>query len=327
MSSTSREVDQQAARWAALRDLGVLTLEQQEEFHQWLSADKRHLGAFARAEGSMVRVYRACSGGRGTSSEPSAANLPSWSRRRVVMTGTVAASIAGAALFGIEAWQRSREQVFVTGIGQVREILLTDNSVITLNTDSQVSVKYTKEMRNVRLLQGEALFDVAKNKDRPFVVQANGTLIRAVGTSFTVSVLPRKPTQVLVKEGVVELRRSDAPASAPVRVSANTKAVAPYDAPINATAIPPAKVIRDLAWQHGQIAFDDETLEDAANEYARYSDVRIVVDPAVSHKTITGVYVSNDPIGFAKDAAALLGLAVETNGHEVKISHRSNSNG
>jgi transmembrane sensor len=326
MSSTSREVDQQAAKWAALRDLGVLTPEQQVEFKQWLSADKRHLGAFARAEGSMVRVYRACSSGRDTSPELLAADLPSWSRRRIVMTGTAAASIAAVGFFGVEAWRRSREQVFVTGIGQVREILLTDNSVITLNTDSKVAVNYTSEMRNVRLLQGEALFDVAKNKNRPFVVQANGTLIRAVGTSFTVSVLPQKPIQVLVREGVVELRRSDV-SSAPVRVSANTKAVAPHDAPISATVIAPAKVVRDMAWQHGQIAFDDETLEDAANEYARYSDVRIVVDPAVSRKTITGVYISNDPIGFAKDAATVLGLAVDVNGHEVRISRRSNTNG
>ena len=274
----------------------------------------------------MVRVYRACNSVRGVLSELPAANIPSWSRRRVVMTGAVAASIAGAGFFGVELWRRSREQVFVTGIGQVREILLTDSSVITLNTDSKVAVKYTSEMRNVHLLQGEALFDVAKNKNRPFVVQANGTLLRAVGTSFTVSVLPQKPVQVLVREGVVELRRTGT-AFAPVRLSANTIAVAPHDAPVSATVIPPAKVVRDMAWQHGQIAFDDETLEDAANEYARYSDVRIVVDPAASRRTITGVYISNDPIGFAKNAAAVLGLQVEVNGHEVKISCRSNSNG
>lgn len=327
MSSTSREVDQQAARWAALRDLGVLTPEQQEEFEHWLSADKRHLGAYARAEGSMVRVSRACSSGRDILLETPAADIPGWSRRRLIMTGSIAASLAAAGVFGVDVWRRSREQVFATGVGQVREIPLTDGSLVTLNTGSRIAVKYTPEARNIRLLQGEALFDVAKNRNRPFVVQANGTLIRAIGTSFTVSVLPQKPTQVLVKEGVVELRRSDASSSAPLRVSANTKAVAPHNAPISAIPIPPAKVVRDLAWQHGQIAFDDETLEDAAIEYARYSDVRIIVDPAVSQKTVTGVYISHDPIGFARDAAAVLGLDVEVRGLEVKISRRSSSNG
>jgi transmembrane sensor len=327
MSSTSQDVDNQAARWVALRALGELNPEQQEEFGRWLSADKRHLGAYARAEGTLVRVDRAYSGGLEKSYVQRTTKVPGWSRRRVVLAGTAAAGMAAVALVSAEIRRRSREQIFATGIGQIREILLADGSVITLNTNSKVAVAYSSEMRNIRLVQGEAFFDVAKNKKRPFVVHADGTVIRAVGTSFTVSMLPQRPVEVLVKEGIVELKRTDVDNYAPVRARAKTKVVAPHNAPISAAAIATEKLVRDMAWQYGRIAFDDETLKDAAIEYARYSDVRIVVDPSVSEKTITGVFVSNDPIGFAKGAAAVLGLEVEVNGQEVRIFSRPSSNG
>ena len=329
MSSTSQAVDDQAARWAVLRDFGGLTPEQQEQFEQWLHSDRRHLGAYARAEGALIRVDRAQSGGLAASTSIPPEESSSWSRRRLAIGGAAAASIAAIGFIGrtLLPPPGHSEDVFATGVGQVREILLPDGSVITLNTSSKVAVKYTNEVRNIRLLQGEALFDVAKNKRRPFIVQANDTSIRAVGTSFSVSMLPQRPIQVLVREGVVEVRRTDSTASAPVRVSANTKALAPLDAPISASAMPVAKLERNMAWKDGRLAFDDETLEDAAEEYARYSDVRIVVDPAVSQKTITGVFVSNDPVGFARGAASVLGLAVEVNGDEVKIISRPSTNG
>jgi transmembrane sensor len=318
MPSTSQQVDDQAASWAARRDLG-LTPAQQEEFEQWLKADKRHLGAYARAEGALIRVARAHGWARDISSTLTPLKPPSWARRRFILGGTVAAGVAGAAIFGAGLWKMSHEEILSTGKGEVREVLLTDGSVVKLNTNSRVAVRYTEELRKVHLIEGEALFDVAKNKARPFVVQAKDTLVRAVGTSFTVSVLPQKAVRVLVKEGVVELKRANVAASAPVRVSANNQAIAPHDAPITATPIAQTKLAHSLAWEYGRIAFDDQNLQDAANEYARYSDIRIVVDPAVANMTITGSFASNDPVGFARTAASTLDLQVEVNGREVKI--------
>jgi transmembrane sensor len=319
MSSTRQQVDDQAARWAALRDLG-LSPEQQEAFELWLKADKRHLGAYARAEGALIRVERTrgCLGKFPVAPKPSA-----FSRRRMILSGSMAAGFAAAGFFGFDLWKRSRHTTYSTGKGEVREILLADGSVVKLNTNSAVEVRYTETLRNIHLLRGEALFDVAKNKARPFVVQANDTLVRAVGTAFTVSMLPKKPVSVLVKEGVVEMKHATAAAAAPVRVHANNLAIAPDDAPITTAPIAEAKLARDLAWENGRLAFDDQTLQDAANEYARYSDIHIVVDPAVAAKTITGSFVSNDPVGFAKHAATLLDLQVEVNGREVKIFRRA----
>jgi transmembrane sensor len=321
MSSTSQQVDDQAAAWAALRDAG-LTPEQEAEFQHWLTADKRHLGAYARAEGVLIRVERAHGWARNISSILPPVKTP-WTRRRMVFGGSMAAGFAAAGLFGVALWKKSRRQVYATGKGEVREILLADGSVAKLNTDSRIEVLYTEDVRKVRLVSGEALFDVAKNKKRPFVVQASDMLVRAVGTSFTVSMLAHNPVKVLVKEGVVELKRATADTAAPVRVGANSQAIAPHGGAIEAAPIEQSKLARNLAWEFGRLAFDDETLQAAATEYGRYSDIKIVVDPAIANKTITGSFVSNDPIGFARHAGALLDLQVEVNGREVKIFRRS----
>jgi len=197
--------------------------------------------------------------------------------------------------------------------------VLADGSVVSLNTNSEIAVHFTREARNINLLRGEALFDVAKNKHRPFIVSAGSTRVRAVGTSFMVSMLPQKPVQVLVREGIVEMRRADAPEAKPVRAHANIQAIAPQNAPITTVAMREEKLIRDLAWQRGSIALDNQTLAEAADEFARYSEVRIIVAPDVADRTVTGLFASHDPVGFARAAASVLKLQTEVKGREVRI--------
>lgn len=323
MSTANHEIDRQAAEWAVKRDLGELSPEARAAFDAWLAADIRHLGAYGRAEAVLGRLERFHSGAVDELRACQPAVTPVWARRRVVLTGAVAASLAAVGFFGAAFWQGGKEQVFATGLGQVREIPLADGSLVILNTNSKVSVRFTENRRDIHLLHGEALFDVAKNKKRPFIVTAGEMQVRAVGTAFTVSMLPQRPIQVLVKEGVVELDRNGPEKGPPVRVKAYTQALAPRDAPIVAAGVAQSKLERTLAWQFGRIAFDNETLQDAVEEFARYSDVRIVVDRAVSKRTVTGLFVSNDPIGFAKAAAAVLKLHVEVSEREVRLSGRT----
>ena len=318
MSLKNQEIDGLAADWVARRDLGTLSAVEEAAFQAWLSADARHLGAYGRAEAVLGRLERLNATALDSASLEGA-EQPKWNRRRLVLTGGVAASIAAA--LGIAQYlpKSIPDQAYSTAMGEVRKVVLADRSVVTLNTDTKIKVRFTEELREISLLQGEALFDVAKNKKRPFIVSAGDTQIRAVGTSFSVSMLPEKPVEVLVKEGVVELRRAGDSAAIPVRASANIQATAPIDAPIVTVAVPEQKLVRDLAWQGGQIALDNQSLEDAASEFARYSKVRIVVDPAVSEKTITGLFAANDPVGFAKAAAGVLKLQVEVRGSEVRV--------
>ncbi len=143
---------------------------------------------------------------------------------------------------------------------------------------------------------------------------------RAVGTSFAVRLLADQPMQVLVREGVVELTRPAVPVAAPVLVYANRRAVIPENAPIVSAEETPATVVRDLAWKDGRISFEDQTLASASREFARYSNTRIVIDdPAVANRTVTGFFVSNDPVGFARAVAISLNLNVEVGQNEVRL--------
>jgi len=323
MSFTSQEIDDRAAEWATRMDLRELTPGEQAEFDAWLAADPRHLGAYGRAEAVLLRLERVpgvAIGDLRSCDEPPA---PKLTRRRIVLTGSIAASIAagGIVVGSIENGPPDSGATTTanleTGVGQTRRAVLPDGSIITLNTDSRVSVELKKDVRKIWLVRGEALFDVAKSKNRPFIVFADDTQVRAVGTSFTVSMLPRRPIQVLVREGVVELKRSDASA---VWVGASTRALAPRNAPIVAESVSSNTLARDLAWQYGRIALENQTLQAAADEFARYSAVRVVVDPAVANRTVTGLFSANDPVAFAKAAASVLKLQVEVADNEVRIS-------
>ena len=326
MRPLNLEINKQAGEWAAKVDAGELTPEERERFEVWLAADTRHLGAFGRSMAVLERLDRLRAIGTGAVRPLISERTPVWSRRRLMQTGSAAASLAAAGVVGAVLWNHhpqerfaAASEDFATRIGETKIVTLSDGSVVTLNTNSSMSVGFTSRVRNIQLVRGEALFDVAQNKKRPFIVIAGDTQVRAVGTSFTVRLLQQHPTQILVQEGVVEVTRRSTPGAAPVRAPAETQTFVPPDAPIAIRSVSYSKVTRNLAWQYGQIAFDNETLEDAAQEFARYSNKKIVVEPIIAKRTITGLFASNDPVGFAKAVAAVLNLHTEVEDEEVRI--------
>ena len=327
-------IDAEAALWAARADRGLST-DEDSLLDAWLAEDVRHVGAFAKARAVSLLTERTRAFGVGadkmlTQMENSPVPERSFSRpaqpvaalsRRHALWMSAAAATAGF-WFVLRALPHNlRERSYETGIGETKVVPLEDGSLVTLNTQSRVTVAYSAERRDISLARGEALFDVAKDKARPFVVLAGGMQVRAVGTSFTVKLVPNEPVQVLVREGVVEVKRPDIPTAPPVRVSAGSQAVASDNAPIVAASLSPSEVDKVLAWQIGRIAFEGETLRKAAADFARYSDTRIVIDdPAVSNMTITGLFVSNDPVGFAKAVALSLNLHARVSAGEVHLS-------
>lgn len=252
---------------------------------------------------------------------------PAPSRRSLLMAGggAIAANLAGVTAAGLGFMDRG--QSYNTRLGELKVTPLADGSVMTLNTASRVVVNISESRRSVRLLEGEALFDVAKDVSRPFLVEAGGTLVRAIGTSFTVRRLGDAPVQVLVREGVVEVsRRSGSGLPRPVKVAANTRAVSSLSSAVSAAAMPvePAEVRRELAWREGRIAFQGETLGEAAAQFSRYSETRIAIDdPMIAREEITGLFQANDPVGFAQAVASSFGLRAEVGAGEVRLRRQA----
>jgi transmembrane sensor len=316
---TANELDAEAVDWAARMDR-ELTPEEGRQLDAWLADDVRASGAYGRMRALSLSTERARA--LGPDFDPEAfAPAQSWSRRYSLQLG---GAIAATLLVGAGGtWQflRSRGR-FSTGKGETKVIALQDGSVVTLNTASQIQVHYSEALRSVELIRGEALFDVAKNRARPFVVAAGDTTVRVVGTSFTVRNLEAAPVEVLVREGIVDVFNSSANV-APTRITANTMAQAGEGgaAQITARPVPVAQVHRQMAWQSGQIAFEGQTLAQAASEFSRYSDTRIVIaDPALAREEIAGLFKATDPIGFAKTIAISLNAHADVAEGEVRLT-------
>jgi len=317
---TAHQIDAEAAGWAARIDRGPLEPGEAPLFQAWLADDVRCAGAFARMRALALTSERARA--LGPDFDPSAfVPAPFMARRTVLQLGGAIAASALIAVAG--SWQVLRLRGrFSTGKGETKVVALKDGSVVTLNTASEIQVSYSDAVRSVELIRGEALFDVAKNKARPFVVAAGDTSVRVVGTSFTVRRLDAAPVQVLVREGIVEVFKP-ATGTEPVRITANSMAVAPSDseAAISAMAVPAVQVHRQMAWQNGQIAFEGETLAQAVQEFSRYSDTRIVIDdPVLAREEIAGLFKATDPVGFAQTIAISLNAHASIGEGEVRLT-------
>jgi transmembrane sensor len=319
---TAQEIDAEAAEWAARIDRAPLTAEEEEAFRLWTEGDPRRLGAFGRLRAIWLATERAKALGPDFGAAMAAAPEESgggMARRRVVGIGLAAAASVGIASVAGLKWL-SRGPRYTTRRGQTRVVALGDSSVVTLNTQSELVVDFTERERRVSLLQGEARFDVARSPLRPFIVEAGDTVVRVVGTSFTVRRLDATPVQVLVREGIVEVTRPQHPQEA-ARLTANMRAVvAPKAAPLEVATIDPAEVGRELAWQEGRIVIERETLSAAAAKFERYSATRIVIDdPVLAEQEVSGVFEASDPVTFAKSMALSLGGRAEVDVDEVRI--------
>jgi transmembrane sensor len=181
---------------------------------------------------------------------------------------------------------------YSTAVGEQRVVTLADQSAVTLNTGSSVRVTYSRGLRRVDLLRGEALFAVAKNPGRPFEVRALQGVTTAVGTEFDVRI-GTDTTSVSVLEGAVTV--AGASGSTPVAAGE----VVDYGADGHISAPRPANVTKIRGWVAKRIVFSDEPLAQALEDYNRYSTSPIVLsDPALGSRHINGVFRIGDEQAF-----------------------------
>jgi transmembrane sensor len=317
----NRRIVASAAKWAARVDRGTLSEQEQRDLDAWLEQDRRHLGAYARARAVTAHFDRARA--LGTSFDHRQFREPPLRRLRGGGRSWLAGALAaGVALIAVTWFLRAPSGEFATRQGEVRLVPLADGSAITLNTETRLHVDYSKVERTVDLREGEALFNVAHDRARPFVVHAGDTQIRAVGTSFTVRRLAGEKVKVLVREGVVEVTEDVPVKSTTIRVAALSQAVLQPQTVTAIAPVPAAQIDRELAWQQGMISLDGRTLREAAVEFARYNKIQIIIeDPSIADRTVTGLFSANNPVGFARAVATSMSLKVDVDSNGVRLSH------
>lgn len=304
----NRGGEAQASVWIARLDRRSLSAREWEEFRDWIlssDANRRSFLEAARMFGDLdaLRVLEKLP----PNSRPSAENLTSrrsYRRYRKVfaIASSVTVLIAGLVL-SVGRQQITPDVIasYSSEIGEHREFTLPDNSIVELNSGSNIEVRFGKTHRQIRLLRGEALFDVKSDNERPFEVYASNGLVRAIGTMFTVR-LHGPDVEVLVTEGKIELQALDSSApgsgrSSDGRTLARVEAgqVAVFNERIHSVQpIDKLAIERRLAWRDGMLSFSDERLEDIVTEVSRHTSVKIViVDESIGDRRFGGYF----PVG------------------------------
>jgi transmembrane sensor len=350
------ETAAEAAAWFTEFRAGDVTPGTRAAFDDWLRQSPQHIHAYLEIAAGWAELPTADPEGRidmqalvaraRESHDENVVTLPrahksglrSNPRARV---RALAASLALISILsGAVAWLY-RADTYSTGIGEQRTLVLADGSTVILDALTTVRVRFSKTVRAVDLVKGQAYFDDTYDPGRPFVVQSDGATIRAIGTQFDVhrqqngmvvtvvegKVAIAEPSQVQVPNpgaglsSITDDRASLRPWSlAHVFVSAGEQ--------VTLTA----QLIREpervdvstaTAWVQKRLIFDNTPLQEVAAQFNLYSSRRLViVDPVLRSVGISGVYSSADPVSLIGFLRAQPTLLVTETDDEIRVSMR-----
>lgn len=335
-----RRVQEEAALWLTRVDRG-LTDTERTELESWLRAEPRHASVFLELARTWDKL-------EDLSALSGLVELPP-ARRKRLSTATragVVAAVLGFVLLAAGLWVRdfrtegdsghaadlpaaaveidaatggTRQAVFSTGTGEQRRIVLADGTAVSMNTRSTLSISFSDRQRRVNLQGGEATFEVAHDAARPFIVQAAGRTIRAVGTIFTVRAKSKSSVSVIVSEGRVAVSNASTGTasgagsthsnSSPTRLLEAGDRLELIGGQIQFDRLSVNDMDDALAWQNGMIVFQGEPLVDALGEVSRYSDARFeLADGSIGEMQVAGVFQIRDLDGFVDSLRVNLGI-------------------
>jgi transmembrane sensor len=305
------EIEEEAAAWLVRMEAGAWTDQDEASLQQWLRADPRYPGILLQLQAIWSTLSPPSDEIRETARS---SHRPAMTRRTVMAGGGAALAASLAGIVYLASGTR-----YTTEVGEIRRVPLADGSFASINTASSIDIDLSGKSRDVRLVRGEAWFQVAKDPARPFIVEAGRIRAQAVGTAFSVR-RHDNGADVLVTEGIVDAW-ADGAEGHRIRLRAGDSAFIADNAAIQPQPALPSSVDRALAWRGGKIDLVDQTLRAAAADFNRYNQRRIVIlDPQVGAETFDGVFGTNDPEGFAITVAKNLSVPVDlSDPSEIRI--------
>ncbi len=315
-----------ATGWVARMHARSLSNRERLAIRRWLSASPDHARDLMRAE-TVWRLSGALARDTKILAELARITPPRRSTARSFETlGTGAylrwAAVTCVALVAVAfLWHgfASRERWYETATGEQRLIKLTDGSTVALNTATRVGIEYGARERRVRLEGGEALFEVAPDAHRPFVVNAGGGWARAVGTRFNVA-LDADSVTVVVLEGVVEVAPKTSDPQVNTRLSRGESAAFGPSGKLTGAAPERASPERVVAWSEGKVRFDGWSLEQAIAEHNRYARKAIRLDGnGPTNIRVSGVFRIGDTQAFLNALRELEPIQVIDTGESLSL--------
>ena len=320
----AKSVEEAAAYWAMRLASPACSPSDRGAFEAWRGEKPTHAEAYRRVTNALMEVDRHLGHpallalGERVLAETEKAPRQ-WLRSAAIGVAAALALTVGVATHFEVGVERPAEPAvsaaaFETAVGERSTVTLPDGSTVVLNTASRVDLDYTPATRGLTLIAGQALFEVAKDPARPFVVTAGDRRIAALGTAFDVRVDKDVGVQVTLIEGRVSVAeiaalRPSRPNKTgqvepePLILIAGEQLIARAAEPAVVAA---ADVERVVSWRDGRLVFRDDPLSEAVKEINRYSHTQLYVhdDPRLKAIRISGVFQSGRSDSFV--------LALET---------------
>ena len=296
---------EEAAIWQARLQHGETDIELQKAFNIWLAADVRHRQAYEEMESlwgaletPVTRLIAEQSDHIFAEKTIPLHKLQQRSSRRGLQHLALAACLVLAITTAIgwqQDWVTRWQSDYITAIGEETSFLIADNSRITLNTDSALAVDFTTEQRQVRLLKGEAWFEVTSVDNRPFIVATNVGFVRVTGTRFNIR-LHQDTAIVSLDEGQVELSTSDHfnhPNGSPIVLSPGQQATLSPQGISLPSSFDHAAI---TAWLRNQLVFYNTPLAEVVDILNRHRHGRIfITDQKLKALKVSGVFSTDEP--------------------------------
>jgi transmembrane sensor len=293
--SKNQEACETATAWWVRQDKGPLSRDDRAAFDAWLATDPTNRTAFDEVSFlcEELRTLR-----------PSRARVVSApARRRPWLASAFAlliASLALAFLFN-DISILFRADVH-TGTGETRLVILEDGSQVQLGAKSAIAFHYSATQRHLTLFEGQAWFQAAPNAARPFIVEAAGGTVTALGTAFDI-VLENVHADVAVAEHRVAVSSGGQTVLVAEGQQSSFGVGAPASAPV------PVDIDSIAAWRRGTLVFVDKPLGEVITTLGRYHHGYVFIsDPALRQLRVTGRFHAEDPLGAISALEASLGL-------------------
>ncbi|MGH8237302.1 MAG: FecR family protein [Steroidobacteraceae bacterium] len=315
---TPSSIREHAAEWFLRLHAHDLNVAERFAYLQWLKASPLHIGEtlhicvlysilypmkkqlFFTNEDDVSDVIELQS--RDAAAAPTRTRA-SWHVRSLAVFVAIGLVLV-AAMMTSRAWLASTIE---TQASEWRSLTLNDGSFVSVGPRTELYDRIGERQRLLSLSRGEALFQVAKDPARPFIVEAGRALVRATGTRFAVS-RSERDVIVTVEEGRVLV--SDGAGQSGV-VVALTAAEQVRVSGVWPPVVEHVDATRELAWSNRRLVFEDDTIAAAAEEFNRRNRIQIVVDPALRSKQVRGAFLADDPASFADSiAVGIKGIVV-----------------
>ncbi len=338
--TSSDEIRSAAHQWRARLSDPSVTAGERQAFEDWIASDPRHRAAFEKAEQFWAALGNV--GYDSVNDQPllaerfhptmrSVSAALSWMKAHPsFVPSSLAASAALILVFGWLVtngpWLQppsTEHRVFATGTSEIKDFDLADGSKVTLGASSQIRVQMDDNLRRIDLRFGDAFFDVAKAPDRPFVVMADRTEVRAIGTAFDVQTDPGG-VRVAVLEGRVGVSK-DLSLNSAVPPDAN---LANANGPsVERILLRPGQKVHvskgdgfgDVktidtntigAWRRGQLVYVRAPLSVVIDDVNRYSETLYIVGGEAQNLKLSGTFDSSDIDGMITTIAEALPIEI-----------------